>query len=116
MVFDRNPRYWRKAPNGDSLPYLDRIVLELVPDQNAELLRLQSGATDLTHSELRSDDYIPVRRAEEDGRLTMVELGVGPDADAFWFCLKPEKKGRDPRFCLHQQARVPPGDLARGGS
>ena len=92
LVFDRNPRYWRKAPNGDALPYLDRLVLELVPDQNAELLRLQSGATDLTHSELRSDDYIPVRRAEEEGKLTMVELGVGPDADAFWFCLKPEKK------------------------
>jgi peptide/nickel transport system substrate-binding protein len=98
LVLDRNPRYWRKAPNGDALPYIDRLVLELVPDQNAELLRLQSGATDLTHSELRSDDYIPVRRAEQDGKVTMVELGVGPDADAFWFCLKPEKKAADPRF------------------
>ncbi len=100
LVFDRNPRYWRKAANGDALPYIDRLVLELVPDQNAELLRLQSGATDLTHSELRPDDYIPVRRAEEAGTLTMVELGVGPDADAFWFCLKPEKKVRDPRFAF----------------
>jgi peptide/nickel transport system substrate-binding protein len=98
LVFDRNQKYWRKAENGDALPYLDRLVLELVPDQNAELLRLQSGSTDLTHSELRSDDYIPVRRAEEQGKLTMVELGVSPDADAFWFCLKPEKKARDPRF------------------
>jgi peptide/nickel transport system substrate-binding protein len=100
LVFDRNPRYWRKAPNGDPLPYIDRLVLEIVPDQNAELLRLESGATDLTHSELRSDDYIPVRRAEQAGKLTMVELGVGPDADAFWFCLKPEKKARDPRFAF----------------
>jgi peptide/nickel transport system substrate-binding protein len=100
LVFDRNPRYWRKAANGDSLPYIDRLVLELAPDQNAEVLRLQSGAIDLTHSELRSDDYIPVRRAEDAGTLTMVELGVSPDADAFWFCLKPEKKARDPRFAF----------------
>jgi peptide/nickel transport system substrate-binding protein len=100
LVFDRNPRYWRRAANGDSLPYIDRLVLELAPDQNAEVLRLQSGAIDLTHSELRSDDYIPVRRAEEAGTLTMVELGVSPDADAFWFCLKPEKKARDPRFAF----------------
>jgi peptide/nickel transport system substrate-binding protein len=100
LVFDRNQKYWRHAENGDALPYIDRLVLELVPDQNAELLRLQSGATDLTHSELRSDDYIPVRRAEADGKLTMVELGVAPDADAFWFCLKPEKKARDPRFAF----------------
>jgi len=98
VIFDRNPRYWRKAPDGSSLPYIDRLVLELVPDQNAELLRLQSGSTDLTHSELRSDDYIPIRRAEGEGKVRMVELGVAPDADGFWFCLKPEKKARDPRF------------------
>jgi peptide/nickel transport system substrate-binding protein len=41
-----------------------------------------------------------VRRAEQEGKLTMVELGVAPDADAFWFCLKPEKKSRDPRFAF----------------
>jgi len=100
LVFDRNPRYWRKAPNGDALPYIDSLVLELIPDQNAELLRLQSGGSDLTHSELRSDDYIPLRRAEQDGMVTMIELGIGPDADGFWFCLKPEKKARDPRFAF----------------
>jgi peptide/nickel transport system substrate-binding protein len=100
LVFDRNPRYWRKAPNGDALPYIDSLVLELIPDQNAELLRLQSGGSDLTHSELRSDDYIPLRRAEQDGKVTMVELGVGPDPDGFWFCLKPEKKAKDPRFAF----------------
>ena len=100
LVFERNPHYWRKAPNGDALPYVDRLVLEIVPDQNAELLRLQSGATDLTHSELRPDDYIPVRRAEQEGKLAMIELGVSPDADAFWFCLKPEMKARDRRFAF----------------
>jgi peptide/nickel transport system substrate-binding protein len=103
LVFDRNPRYWRRAPNGDRLPYLDRFVIEIVPDQNAELLRLQSGASDLTHSELRSDDYIPVRRAEKEGRLTVIELGVTADADAFWFCLKPEAKKTDPRFAFVQK-------------
>jgi len=103
IVLDRNPRYWRKAADGGSLPYLDRIVLEIVPDQNAELLRLQSGATDLTYSELRPEDYVPARRGEEEGKLTMEELGVGTDADAFWFCLKPEAKKADPRFAFVQR-------------
>jgi peptide/nickel transport system substrate-binding protein len=100
VVMDRNPRYFRKAEDGTQLPYLDRLVLQIVPEQNAELLRIQSGETDLTSSELRPEDYVPVKRAEEDGRLRLIELGVGPDADALWFCLKPEVKGRDPRFAF----------------
>jgi len=104
VVLDRNPRYWRRAPDGGALPYLDRVILEIVPEQNAELLRLQAGDLDLTSSELRPEDYVPVRAAEEQGRLRLIELGVGTDADAFWFCLKPEvKQGKDPRFAFVRQ-------------
>jgi peptide/nickel transport system substrate-binding protein len=103
LVLDRNPRYWRTAPDGQPLPYLDRIVIEFVPEQNAELLRLQAGALDLTQGELRPDDYVPVRRAEEEGKLTRVELGVSPDPDAFWFCLNPAVKEKDPRFAFLQK-------------
>ena len=73
LVLERNPHYWRKADDGQPLPHLDRLILEVVPDQNAELLRLTSGATDLTYSELRPDDYVPVRRAEEEGRSHALE-------------------------------------------
>ena len=103
LILERNPRYWRKTADGAQLPYLDRIVLEIVPEQNAELLRLQSGETDLTYTELRPEDYVPVRRAEEKGTLQMVEAGVSTDADSFWFCLKPEAKKGDPRFAFVQK-------------
>jgi peptide/nickel transport system substrate-binding protein len=103
LVFDRNPHYWRTAPDGEQLPYLDRLILEVVPEQNAELLRLIAGETDLTHSELRPDDYVQVRRAEEEGKVKLLELGVATDADAFWFCLKPEVKAKDPRFRFLQK-------------
>ena len=103
LVFDRNPRYWRKAADGTQLPYLDRIVLAIVPDQNTELVQLQSGATDVTYSDLRSEDYVPVRRGEEEGKLKMAEAGIATDADAFWFCLKPEAKKSDPRFAFVQR-------------
>ena len=103
LVFDRNPRYWRKAPNGDALPYVDRVVLEIVPDQNAELLRLQSGATDMSQDALRPDDYVPVKRSEQQGALKMEEVGVATDADALWFCLKPELRRKDPRWAFVQR-------------
>lgn len=104
VVLARNPRYWRTAPDGQPLPYLDGLVLEIVPDQNAELLRLQSGEIDFTQSELRPDDYVAARRAEADGTLVLLELGVSPDADAFWFSLKPEARRGDPRFAFVQRA------------
>jgi peptide/nickel transport system substrate-binding protein len=103
LVFERNPRYWRKAADGTPLPYLDRLVLAIVPEQNTELLQLQSGATDLTYTDLRPEDYVPVRRGEEAGKLKMVEAGVASDPDAFWFCLKPEAKKNDPRFAFVQR-------------
>jgi len=103
LVFDRNPRYWRNAPDGQKLPYLDRLVLQVIPEQNAELLALQAGTTDLTQSELRPDDYVPLRRAEEDGKVRLIELGVGPDADAFWFCMNPEARKGDRRLSFVQK-------------
>ena len=59
---------------------------------------------------------MPVRRAEEQGQLRLIELGVGPDADAFWFCLKPEVKGKDPALRVRAAPGVPAGDFARGRS
>ena len=103
VVLERNPHYWRTAADGARLPYLDRIVLEVVPDQNAELLRLQSGASDLLQDEIRSDDYVSIRQSEERGTLALIELGVSPAVDGLWFCLKPEKKKADPRFAFLQR-------------
>jgi peptide/nickel transport system substrate-binding protein len=103
VTLARNPRYWRKDDEGRALPYLDRIVLEVIPDDNAQILRLESGALDLQNNELRADDYAVAKRAADQGRLRVVELGVGPDADAFWFCLRPEAKKSDPRFAFVSQ-------------
>lgn len=103
LVFERNPRYWRRNAAGESLPYLDRLVLLIVPNQDVELVRLQSGETDMVQSEIRPEDYVPVRRLEEEGKLALVELGVSTDADALWFCLKPEVKARDRRFAFTQK-------------
>jgi peptide/nickel transport system substrate-binding protein len=103
VVLSRNPRYWRKGRDDAPLPYLDRLVLEIIPEQNAGMLRLEAGSIDMLQSELRPEDYVTARRAEQDGKLKVIELGVGTDADAFWFCLKPEGWKADPRFAFVQR-------------
>jgi peptide/nickel transport system substrate-binding protein len=93
LIFTRNPRYWRKDPTGQPLPYLDSLTLEILPDQNAELLRLVAGQLDFTQSEIRSEDFGTLRRAEQEHKVRLFDLGVGLDADAFWFNLAPPKRG-----------------------
>ena len=103
MTLVRNPHYWRKDGNGASLPYLDRVTLEVVPEQDAELLRLESGQVDMTTSEIRPEDYAPLKRAADGGRVKLMDLGVTLDPDSFWFNLKPGALGADPRAAWLQR-------------
>ncbi len=97
LTFERNPHYWRKDERGTPLPYLDRVTLDIVPDQNGEMLRLEAGQADLTQSEIRPDDYPALKRSAGAGRVRLVDLGVGLDPSFLWFNLKPDAMARDPR-------------------
>jgi peptide/nickel transport system substrate-binding protein len=91
LIFDRNPHYWRRDADGCVLPAADHVVLEIVPDQDTEQLRMIAGDLDFTQSEIRPSDYALQRRAEAQGRLTLTDLGPGIDGDLLWFNLRPAK-------------------------
>ncbi|MCF7928780.1 MAG: ABC transporter substrate-binding protein, partial [Spirochaetales bacterium] len=55
LIFRRNPNYWMKDEEGNTLPYLDRIILTQVPDSNAEILKFQNGEIDSYN--LRGQDF-----------------------------------------------------------
>ncbi len=97
LVFERNPRYFRRDARGNPLPYLDRITVEIAPDQDSQLLRLDSGAADLVDDAMRPEDYAPLKRAADAGRVKLMDLGVAYDAPLLWFNLKPDAFARDPR-------------------
>ncbi len=95
IVLARNPHYWRTAAcaepgcTGAKLPYLDGLTLELVPSQDAELLRLTSGQADLLQSELRSEDVRALRADADAGRVVLTDVGPGLDRQMLWFNLGP---------------------------
>ncbi|HUQ86324.1 MAG TPA: ABC transporter substrate-binding protein [Vicinamibacterales bacterium] len=97
LVFDRNPRYWKKDAAGIQLPYLDQVILEIVPDQNAELVRLQSGQLDTLQQQVRPEDIATLRPLEQQGKLKLIELGVAADPDLFFFNLRSPYWAKDPR-------------------
>ena len=91
LVFERNPRYWRRDERGQQLPLLDRLTLEIVPDQNAELLALQTGQIDFTQTEVRPEDYATLKKAADAKKIAILDLGPGLDADSFWMNLRPNR-------------------------
>ena len=62
-VFARNPRYWRQDGPAQPLPYLDEIEVQIVPDTNGEVLRLQAGQVDLMTDYVRAEDIAALRSA-----------------------------------------------------
>lgn len=103
LSFARNPRYFRKDAAGMPLPYLDRLVIEMVPEQAAQVLRLEAGQLDTTISEVRPEDFAPLKRAADAGRVQLLDLGVGFDPESFWINLKPGAFAGDPRAAWIQR-------------
>lgn len=89
MRFTRNARYWGKDASGRALPVLDELVLEFIPDQNAEMLRLEAGTVDLITEQIRSEDYAALERASAEHKVQMIDAGVSVDPTGLWFNLTP---------------------------
>jgi peptide/nickel transport system substrate-binding protein len=96
LVFTRNPHYWRKDASGIALPYLDKLTL-VVANQTNEALRMRSGEIDLmANADIRSEDYSGFKRIADQGRLRLIDAGVGLDPNLLWFNLSTAQPS-DPR-------------------
>ena len=81
LMFERNPHYWRTAPDGKPLPYLDRLELDAAGDPNAALTRLLGGELDFIETELRPEDYTALKRADEEDKTRLYDMGPGLTTD-----------------------------------
>ena len=65
VLFRRNPDYWLTDDAGNRLPYLEQVVLLIVPDLEAELAAFRSGEADV-HGVLGEEfaDLEPLQEAE----------------------------------------------------
>lgn len=74
-VVERNPRYWRRDAAGNPLPYLDRIVFEVVPNHGTRVLKFESGEIDFL--EMQGTDYAELKSRESGAGFTVHR--IGPD-------------------------------------
>ena len=112
LVLDRNPRYWRKAANGDALPYLNRLVLEIVPDQNAELHSLAIGC-DRPHGERHRARRLRTVAARGRSRPGSADRDRRRHGRRYAVVLSQARsQAQGPPLCLRGAAGVPAGALA----
>ena len=89
VTLKRNPNYWKKDAAGTPLPYLDSLILEIAPDPNNTLARLQQNAIDIA-DRIRTSDFAALRTAG--GQVRAVDAGPGLANDHIWFNLNPSNK------------------------
>lgn len=68
VTLSRNPSYWRKAPSGQALPYLDQVVFRAVKDTAARLAELKAGSLDA----MRDFSPLDIATVKADPRLRVV--------------------------------------------
>ena len=84
LVLERNPYYWKTDAKGNRLPYLEEIVFLFVPSADAQVLKFQSGETDLI-SRLGAENFAVLSRQQRN--YTMSDAGPGLEYNFLFFNL-----------------------------
>ena len=91
VVLKRNPNYWLKDDEGNSLPYLDEIVRIIVPDFEAELDSFMDGVSD-TYGVL-GEDLPQLEPLQEEGNFTIHRRGPAFGTTFLGFNMNPGEIG-----------------------
>ena len=73
VVMTRNANYWLQDEAGNTLPYLDEIVHDIVPDLDAELARFRSGDSD-SHG-IPGEQLAELEPLQQEGNFTIFRQG-----------------------------------------
>lgn len=90
VVLVPNPYYWRKGEDGKPLPYLDKVVLKYIPDNNSRVLELRNGDVDVALS-------VPLNLASTIKAMKGVSLEASPSYRLDYVFLNHTKKPLDDR-------------------
>ena len=80
LVFKRNPDYWNRDINGVSIPYVEEMIVRIIPDENTEMLIFKNG--EIESYRLRPEDLDGlVNRGDESYTVFNADGSLGAN---FW--------------------------------
>jgi peptide/nickel transport system substrate-binding protein len=92
LIFRRNPFYWRKKDaQGKQLPYIERVVWQIVESPDTALLQFRSGGLDLL--EIGPGSFQLLKHEEKRGNFTI--KNAGPDSGTSFITFNLNKGSRN---------------------
>jgi peptide/nickel transport system substrate-binding protein len=88
VVFVPNPSYWRIGTDSKPLPYLDKVVLRYIPDNNSRVLELRNGDVDVALN-------VPFNLASLIEQMKGISLEISPSYRLDYVYLNHSKKPLD---------------------
>jgi len=81
ILLRRNPNYWKRDAQGNRLPYIESVRLEVQRNRDIELMRFQRGELQLINR-LEAEQF---DRLQKENAAAARNAGVGLDAEEMWF-------------------------------
>ena len=100
LVLQRNPYYWKSDIKGKRLPYVDELVFLFVPHADAQVLKFQSGETDMI-SQLGAENFSVLSRQQRG--YTMTDAGPGLEYNFLFFNLNDAGEKTSPELQRKQK-------------
>jgi peptide/nickel transport system substrate-binding protein len=91
VLLRRNPNYWKRDAQGNRLPYIETIRLEIQRNRDIELMRFRRGELQLINS-LDAEQF---DRLQKENAAVARNAGVGLDAEEMWFNQVPTSRLQD---------------------
>ncbi len=86
MVLERNPYYWKSDANGTPLPYLSEMAYTFSAGEDMQVMRFQSGESDVI-SRIAPKDYAVLQRDSARRGYVLQDAGPGFEYSFLFFNL-----------------------------
>ncbi|MBN4003943.1 ABC transporter substrate-binding protein [Nostoc sp. LPT] len=96
IIFRRNPYYWRKDAQGNSQPYIERIVWQIIESTENQLISFRSGQLD--NLEVPPEGFSLLKRQEKRAKFKIYNGGPSTSTSFIAFNLIKAKNSQGKPF------------------
>jgi len=83
VTLKRNPQYWKRDEAGDRLPYLDRVIIEIVQNLDVPVMKFKAG--ELDYLTPRGEDYPDLKPLEKARKFKLYITGINRGSQFLFF-------------------------------